>query len=326
MTTPDFDADIANWQRERSQDPTAAEQSIAGARRHSLAVNARARALREDAPRPARTSELPARVTDSSGADRLVPARLFQPAGTGPTATVVYFHGGGWVFGDMDTHTQHVERLCVEAGVNVVSVDYRRAPEHSFPAAFDDCLAVTRWVAGQQAELGGDGRLVVAGDSAGAQIAASVAIACRSDGPALSAQLLIAPVTDTAGCYADPELNSRYPSRIERGTGFGLTTAGMAAFCGYYGLDPLAPDWRASPMQADDHSGLPAAVVHVGGFDPLRDEVIAYAQTLERAGVPVRLRVWPTLNHGYFALGGVSRQADLAAACASQDLVEILLR
>jgi acetyl esterase len=312
----EFDVDVARWLRDRASDPTAADLSTEGARRHSRAVSARARALRNGAPTAASETEI--QIDTPNG---LIGARVYRPLGSGPFDTVVYFHGGGWVLGDLDTHGQHAERLCVEARAVVVSVDYRLAPEHPFPGAFDDSLAATQWAGEHLSELGGDTRLVVAGDSAGAQLAASVALACRHGGPALSAQLLIVPVTDLRGGYEDAESNAAYPSRTENAAGYGLTIDGMANFTRLYGVDPARPDWRSSPLCAEDVTGAPPAVMHLCGFDPLRDEGIAYATRLRAAGVPVLLRTWPTLNHGYFGLGGVSIVVDQAVAQASRDLL-----
>ncbi|MEW2352308.1 alpha/beta hydrolase [Spirillospora sp. NPDC029432] len=306
-----FDDGIAEWLRRRAQDPTAADTSVAGARRHSVAVNDRSRALLADPPVPAAERD----VRHGS-----VPVRVTEPAGRTPGTTIVFFHGGGWIAGDMRTHLQHMRRLAGETGWSVAGVEYRLAPEHPFPAAFEDCLAVTEEIAGT-----GE-RVVVAGDSAGGQLAASVALACRDRGVPLAGQLLIVPVIDVTGGYEDPEVNARYPSRTERAEGYGLTRAGMAWFAGLYARPAEWDDWRVSPCRAADLSGLPPAVVHTAGFDPLRDEGNAYAAALRAAGVPVVHREWPTLNHGYFGLGGVSGAAERAARQAAADLRDLLSR
>lgn len=323
MTPPGaggFDPDIDAWLRARALDPTAADTSVAGARVHSRAVNARSRALLRDPARPA--SETEAALPVGAAA---VAARVYRPADDRPVPTIVFCHGGGWIAGDLDTHAQHARRLCVEGGAVVLAVDYRLAPEHRFPAAFDDCFAATVWAGEHAGELGGDrGRLVVAGDSAGGQLAASVAIAMRDAGLPLAAQLLVSPVTDLLGGYADPAIDAGYPSRAGNAEGYGLTTAGMAEFVAWYGARAAGADWRASPLRAANLAGVAPAVIHAPGFDPLRDEGVAYARELAAAGVAVRHRLWPTLNHSYFALGGVSPAAEWAARQASVDLRDLL--
>lgn len=309
-----FDPDIDYWLRARALDPTAVDTSVVGMRIHLRAVNRRATALLGHVATPPTQTDL---VLDTPTGP--VDARIYRCANVpGPSPTILFFHGGGWVLGDLETHMQDARRLCIESQSMVISVDYRRAPEHRFPAAYLDCLAATQWTIAHAAELGVDpGRIVVAGGSAGGQLAASVAIACRNEGTSLAAQLLIVPATDLRGAYADSEVNSRYPSRQQRGTGYGLTTAAMQAFTQAYRVDDV---WQASPMCASDLANLAPAVVHVAGFDPLHDEGVAYAKRLEASGVPVVLREWGTLNHGYFTLGGISATAERAARQASQDL------
>ncbi|MEU8800101.1 alpha/beta hydrolase [Spirillospora sp. NPDC048819] len=309
-----FDPDVAEWMRRRGLDPTAADTSVAGARIHALAVNERSRALLTDPPVPAAEHDI---VLETAGGP--VTARVFEPATRFTDATIMFFHGGGWVAGDLRTHLQHMRRLAVETGSTVVGVEYRLAPEHPCPAAFDDCLAATVHVAGTSA-----GRTAVAGDSAGGQLAASVAIACRDRGIPLAAQLLIVPVTDVAGGYADPAVNARYPSRDERAEGYGLTLEAMRWFARLYDPPGRGEDWYVSPLRAPDLAGVAPAVVHTAGFDPLRDEGNAYAEALRAAGVPVIHREWPTLNHGFFGLGGVSATAGRAARRAAADLRTLL--
>jgi acetyl esterase len=214
-----------------------------------------------------------------------------------------------------------MRRLAVESGAAVIGVDYRLAPEHPFPAAFDDCLAATLHLAGTRT-----GPLAVAGDSAGGQLAASVALACRDLGVRLAGQLLVVPVTDVTGGYADPDVNARYPSRAERAGGYGLTMAGMRWFAELYRPPGRGDDRRVSPLRAADLAGVAPAAVHTAGFDPLRDEGAAYAAALDAAGVPVVHRDWPTLNHGFFGLGGVSATAAQAASQAAADLRSLLQR
>jgi acetyl esterase len=209
----------------------------------------------------------------------------------------------------------------------VASIGYRRAPEHRFPAAFEDAVAAADWAYAQLAELGGaGGPFILAGDSAGAQLAASVAIARRDAGQPVSAQLLLYPVTDVTGRYLDAEVNAGYMSRTSADRGYGLTLQGMQNFATHYVDEADSADWRVSPMRAADLAGVAPAVIHTATLDVLRTEGNFYAQALERAGVTVTAREWPTLNHSYFGLGGVSAVADSAAAQAADDLHQLLAR
>lgn len=254
-----------------------------------------------------------------------LPIRVLRPAGAGARPTVVYFHGGGWITGSIDTHLGHARRICTQADMVVVSVGYRLAPEHPFPAAFDDAVLATEWVAQRTEELGGEaGTLVLAGDSAGGQLAASVAIARRDAGQPVAAQLLLYPVTDVTGRYSDPEVNARYMSRRTTGNNLGLTLQGMVNFAVNYVDEESSADWRVSPMRAPDHSGLAPAVIHTATLDLLRTEGNFYGDALRRAGVRVISREWPTLNHSYFGFGGVSAVVDSAAAQAAEDLRSLL--
>lgn len=309
-----FDSAVARWLRDRSREPTAADTSIDGVRNHARVVNARSRALLRPAALP--RTERSVRLDLPGGG---TPARVYRPDGPGPFPTITYFHGGGWIAGDLETHAQHARRLCVGVPAVVVSVDYRLAPEHRFPGAYRDCLAATRWCAEHAAELGGDAsRVIVAGDSAGGQLAASVAIACRDEGLALAAQLLIVPVTDVRHAYADPRVNESYPSRSANADGYGLTTVGMREFAELYGAG-ASEDWRVSPVCVPSAVGLASAVVHTAGFDPLRDEGEAYAQRLAAAGVAVSHHRQPDMIHGYasfLTVGPRPRQAMAEAAGA----------
>ncbi len=245
-----------------------------------------------------------------SYADGDVTVRVFRPT-KHPAPTVLYFHGGGWVAGDLETSDRIARTLSIELDAVVVSVDYRRPPEAPFPIAFNDCLAVTRWVATHIASLGGDAtRIGVAGDSAGGGLAASVALACRGDDAQLKAQLLIYPATDLGGTYRSEAENAKYASRQQNAVGYFLTTELMAWFAGHFlanAADEL--DWRASPLRARSLSGLPPAVICTAGFDPLRDEGEAYAYALQQAGVEVYYRREPDLIHGYFAMAAASVRA-----------------
>jgi acetyl esterase len=248
-----------------------------------------------------------------------VPARMYRPART-PAATLMYFHGGGWVAGDLYTHDRLARTLAIELEAVVVSIDYRRPPEARFPCAFDDCRAATQWAAKNIEILGGDvARLAVGGDSAGGNLAAAVALAFRKDGPRLAAQFLIYPATDLVGGYRSQAENAKYPSRIENAQGFFLTLDAMRFFAGEYASDPQdAYDPRASPMRAAHLEGLPPTLIATAEFDPLRDEGEAYAKALQRAGVQVVYRREPGMIHGYFGMGAASPAADAARqrACA----------
>ncbi|MFI0484678.1 alpha/beta hydrolase [Actinomadura sp. 9N215] len=309
-----FDPDIDEWLRQRVQDSAAADPSVEDFRVLLRDGNELALGRLADPPVAAAERDV---VLETAGGP--VPARVVEPATRLTDATVVFFHGGGWAGGDQHTHVQYSRRLAVETGSTVVGVGYRLAPEHPFPAAFDDCLAATLHIAGAV-----PGRTAVAGDSAGGQLAASVAIACRDQGVPLAAQLLVSPVTDVAGGYADPDVNARYPSREERADGYGLTLAAMRWFAELYAPAGGGEGWRLSPLRAPDLAGVAPAAVHAAGFDPLRDEGNAYADVLRAAGVPVIHREWPTLNHSFFGLGGVSATAERAARQASADLRTLL--
>ena len=206
--------------------------------------------------------------------------RLYRPDTTGPHPIIVYFHGGGWVLGSKESDEPLCRDICVRTGATVVSVDYRHAPEDRFPAAADDAFAAVTWVAGNAAGLGGiPGRLVVAGWSAGANIAAVAAQMARdAGGPDILAQLLLTPVTDWSPTR---------PSWRENADGYGLTASLMNWFWDNYADEPDRADPRASPLRGE-LAGLPPAVVVTADFDPLRDEGITYADALGRFGVPVR--------------------------------------
>jgi acetyl esterase/lipase len=242
--------------------------------------------------------------------------------------TVVFFHGGGWVAGDLETHDRQARLLAIETGAVVVSVDYRRPPETRFPGAFEDGFAAVRDVVERIAEFGGDAaRVGVAGDSAGGNLAAAAAIACRDAGIKLAAQLLAYPVTDVAGNYADPSENARYPSRRENAEGYFLSRAVMEWFAGHYLEDARhGADWRVSPLRAKTLAGLAPAVVCTAWFDPLRDEGKAYADALAAAGVPTRYHHGAGLIHGYFGLGDASETAKAEAQRARADFRVMLER
>ena len=266
-----------------------------------------ARVLREGMmlQRP-RRDEPVARVEDwmIPGSGLGIPARVYTPSGkVGPHPILVFFHGGGWVFGTLETHGDICRTLCHRSGSLVVSVDYRRAPEHRFPAALEDCCAAVRWCAGHAAEIGGDPtRLAVAGDSAGGNLAAAVALRGRDDGgPTLALQVLIYPVTN---CAFDTASYHQYAS------GYGLTRDMMRYFWKSYLSRPAdANHPAASPLQAADLTGLPPALVLTAQYDVLRDEGEAYAARLAQAAVPVRCTRYLEMNHGFVQLGALCEPA-----------------
>jgi acetyl esterase len=234
-------------------------------------------------------------------------ARHYRPAGTSdPAPLLVFFHGGGFVFGDLDTHDSACRLICRDAGVHVLAIDYRLAPEHKAPAAVEDCYAAYRWAREHAAGLGADPRRVaVGGDSAGGCLAAVVTMLARDAGDPMPAlQWLIYPVTDMRG-------GTR--TRTLLGEGFLLTKRDMDWFAGTYVDGGQAPitDPRVSPLLAEDLSGLSPALVVTAGFDPLRDEGDAYAARLRDAGVTVDHRRMPAMIHAFLNLnvlgGGVAR-------------------
>jgi acetyl esterase len=303
--------------------------TILQARAQARLENARALAALSPLLLPA--SELDGEIPADAGGPAL-PIRILRPArepggdqvDTDPLPTIAYFHGGGWVLGDLDTHLGHARRLCSQVPASVVSVGYRLAPEHRFPTAFEDALRATDWIGDRLADFGGTDTLVVAGDSVGGQLAASVAIGRRDAGRPLAAQLLLYPVTDVAGRYSDQTVNAEYMSRGSAYQRFGLTLDTMATFARAYVEEDQAADWRVSPKRAADLRGVAPAVIHTSTLDVLRTEGNFYADALQAAGVRVIAREHPSLNHSYFGLGGVSAVADAAAAQAAQDLLSIL--
>jgi len=230
---------------------------------------------------------------------------------------LVFFHGGGFVLGDLDTHDDLCRCLANEGGVRVVSVDYRLAPEHPFPAAVDDCFAATRYVAAHAAEFGIDAtRLAVGGDSAGGNLAAVVAQLAKANGPKIAYQLLIYPVTQL-GAPVDT------PSMRENGKGYFLEKEGMDWFTRCYAPDPThRSDPRLSPLLCKDLAGQPPAYVITAGFDPLRDEGKDYADALDRAGVSVTYVNYPGMVHGFFSMRALIPKAREAVAAAAAALRE----
>ena len=240
-----------------------------------------------------------------------IPARLYTPKKLrktdGLAPCLVFFHGGGWVIGNLETHDVACRQLAQEGELIVISVDYRLAPEHKFPAAIDDAIAATKWVAANAIELGIDtARLMVGGDSAGGNLAAVVSLAARDSGPEIAGQVLIYPATDFA---------MKHPSHSEPETSILLTHSVIRWFRDHY-LNGAADihDWRASPARALTLAGLPPAYVLTAGADPLRDEGDEYARRLKEAGVSITYKHFPGQFHGFFTMGKLLDQANVAAA------------
>lgn len=236
-----------------------------------------------------------------------VAVRVYTPKGAGPHPMLLFFHGGGWVIGDLDAYHGLAGTLCEKSGCVVVSVDYRLAPEHRFPAAVDDCYAALEWAAENAAELGADGaRIGVAGDSAGGSLATACAMLARDQGgPKVSFQLLFYPVVARA--------DAGYESYRKFAEGHLLSQRAMQYFFGhYFGDNPPASDLRAYPIEAD-LAGLPPALIVVAGLDPLHDEGVDYADKLSAAGNQVVLTDYPGAEHGFMCMGGALDSAKQAA-------------
>ncbi len=243
--------------------------------------------------------------------------RLYRPeqASASSLPLLVFFHGGGHVIGSLDSHDEVARVLCAGAGCLVASVDYRLAPEHKFPAAIDDSYAATQWLAENATSLGADpDKVAVGGDSAGANIAAVVALRARDGGgPALVAQHLVYPVADYA-CQS--------PSYKTYGVGYGpVSEAGMLWFQDHYlrGPEDIA-DWRASPLKAVDLSGLPPALVITAECDVLHDEGVAFAEAMAAAGTPVEHVDWPGMIHGFFSFAPLLDEGKAAQRHACERL------
>ncbi len=254
----------------------------------------------------------------ASGPAGPIPLRLYRGLGTAagaPLPLLVYFHGGGWTMGDLDTHDIVCRTLANRARCAVIAVDYRMGPEHKFPAAVEDCIAATRWVAEQGSALGIDAkRIAVGGDSAGGNLAAVVAIALRdAGGPALAFQALAYPATDQ-------RLDSAAHAKF--GEGYLLTRDNLLWFRDNY-LDPRDyDDWRASPIRAADLARLPPAHIITAGYDPLLDEGRAYSDRLVAAGVPVLYECFEGMAHGFLTMGGVVAAANHALYRLGQSLAQ----
>lgn len=285
---------------------------------HTLApLDARAfyrerRALLQPEPQPvAQVQELLA-----TGAHGPIPLRLYRPLPVlaGALPVLVYYHGGGWLMGDLDTHDTLCRELANAAGCAVVAVDYRMAPEHRFPGAVDDAVAATRWVHRQAGTLGLDAaRLAVGGDSAGGNLAAVVALAARDSGDLpIVFQLLIYPATD---------MRRGAPSHTTNGQGYLLTKETIDYFHDHYIIEASHDlDWRASPLLHPDLSRLPPALVLTAGYDPLRDEGMDYAARLTAAGNRASYVCFERQIHGFITMGKVLDEANTAVALCAAEL------
>jgi len=257
----------------------------------------------------------------AEGPHGTIPLRLVRPLGADAAAALpvlVYYHGGGWVIGDLDTHDTLCRQLANQAGCAVVAVDYRMGPEARFPAAVDDCIAATTWVQRNAARLKLDGsRLAVGGDSAGGNLAAVVALAARESGDLpIRFQLLIYPATDMRRGHA---------SHTTNGEGYLLTRDTIAYFHDHYIDDARHDlDWRASPLLHPNLGGLPPALVLTAGYDPLRDEGLDYAQRLSDAGTPTSYVCFEREIHGFILMGRVLHEANAAVALCAAELKRAL--
>jgi len=240
-----------------------------------------------------------------------IPARLYTPKTLrekdGLAPCLIFFHGGGWVIGNLETHDVVCRKLAHEGELKVISVDYRLAPEHKFPAAVEDSIEATRWIATNTSKLGIDAsRLIVGGDSAGGNLAAVVALDARDrDGPGIAGQMLVYPATEFARTHA---------SHREPETSILLTHSVIGWFANHYMGGADIGDWRASPARARTLANLPPAYVLTAGADPLRDEGDEYAERLKEAGVDVTYRHFPGQFHGFFTMGKLLNQANVAAS------------
>jgi len=293
-------------QRERDGVPPLYAMSLADARTADLA------SIRAGGGEPEPVYEVTDLTIAGPGGD--LPLRVYRPASERPLPVLLYFFGGGWVLGTIDTADGVSRALANSSGALVVVAGYRLAPEHPFPAAIDDCYAALRWVAGHSGEIGADpARLAVGGDSAGGNLAASVALRARDDGgPALAGQLLVYPNTDQDADDAsmraadDPFLFNRHS---------------VAWYRQYYLTDPAdAASPLASPLRADHLAGLPPALVITAEYDPLRDQGEAYARRLAEESVTVELSRYPGMAHGFFTMAGAVDASRVAIAQAASSL------
>ena len=286
---------------------------------HTLAPPAARQMYRErrfySQPAPPEVAQV--RDLVASGPHGDIPLRLYRPLGSAADETLpvlVYYHGGGWVIGDLDTHDTLCRELANGARCCVVAVDYRMSPEQRFPVAVDDCVAATYWVRREAASLGIDAaRLAVGGDSAGGNLAAVVSIVARDAGDLpIAYQLLIYPATDQ---------RRGAPSHTSNGQGYLLTTDSMKYFHDHYLPDAARDlDWRASPLLHADLSKLPPALVLTAGYDPLRDEGMQYAERLTDAGSQATYVCFDRQIHGFITMGRVLDEANSAVALCAAEL------
>jgi acetyl esterase len=276
-------------QRERDNVPPLYAMSLTEARAADLA------SIREGGGEPEPVHEVANLKITGPGGE--LPLRLYRPASERPLPALIYFFGGGWVLGTIDTADGVSRSLANASGALVVVVGYRLAPEHRFPAAIDDCYTAVRWIAGHAAEIGADpARLAVGGDSAGGNLAAGVALRARADGPALAGQLLVYPNTDQ---LADDQ------SMRAVDDPFLFNRRSVAWYRQHYLTDPGdAANPLASPLRAERLAGLPPALVITAEYDPLRDQGEAYARRLADEGVQVELSRYPGMAHGFFTMVG----------------------
>ncbi|MHB1133088.1 MAG: alpha/beta hydrolase [Chloroflexota bacterium] len=282
-------------------------QRAAGARSLHQMTASEARRARIDPPPPADDPSLATAERAIAGPGGDLPLRLYTPAGPRPLPALAWFHGGGWVTGGLNSNDGVCRELARALGCLVVSVDYRLAPEHRFPAGLEDCYAATRWLGANAVALGADpARLAVAGPSAGGNLAAAVALAAKDrGGPALVAQVLIYPVCDRG---------LDWPSHGESRAEYGFTSADVAQAWRYYlARDEDGAHPYASPLRAPDLAGLPPACVVTGEFDPLRDEGAAYARRLAASGVPTRYACYPGVNHGFLNMPQLRQRQEAMA-------------
>ncbi len=238
---------------------------------------------------------------------------LYRPSAEDNLPLLLYFHGGGYTIGSLESHDVVCRALCVEAHCLVAAVDYRLAPEHKYPAAVEDSWAALNWLADQASTLGADpARIAVGGDSAGGNLATVLCLKARDAGaPGLVFQLLIYPGTD---------MSCDFPSHREFASGYRLTSELIDWFYGhYFSPDDDTSHWQASPLNAPDHENLPPALVLSAGFDPLQDEERAYADKLAAAGVAVDYRHYPSMIHGFITMPGLIDEAGRALSdCAGR--------
>jgi acetyl esterase len=276
-------------------------------------------------PAPPEVGEL--RELEASGPHGAIPLRLYRPLGVKASAALpvlVYFHGGGWVIGDLDTHDTLCRELANGSGCAVVAVDYRLAPEHRYPAAVDDCMAATYWVEREARALGLDPtRIAVGGDSAGGNLAAVVALTARDSGDlALAFQLLVYPATD---------MRAGHPSHTQNGSGYLLTRESIDYYHDHYITDRATDlEWQASPLLHPQFTGadassstrgpLPPALVLTAGYDPLRDEGLAYAEALTATGQRASYVCFERQIHGFVLMGRVLDEANTAVALCAAEL------